>query len=64
MLKSTGRIRPTAAATNNWSVHTTTWISRRRGRNENGPAFDLTDWVRHHDKYEVTASRSCCGRRS
>jgi predicted dithiol-disulfide oxidoreductase (DUF899 family) len=21
------------------------------GRNENGPAFDLTDWVRHHDKY-------------
>lgn len=34
-----------------------------RGRNETGPAFDLTDWVKHRDKYEVTASRSCCGRR-
>ena len=22
-----------------------------RGRNETGPSFDLTDWVRHHDKY-------------
>lgn len=25
------------------------------GRNENGPAFDLTDWVRHHDRYEQTS---------
>ncbi len=23
-----------------------------KGRNETGPAFDLTDWVRHHDRYE------------
>jgi predicted dithiol-disulfide oxidoreductase (DUF899 family) len=23
-----------------------------RGRNETGPSFDLTDWVRHHDRYE------------
>jgi predicted dithiol-disulfide oxidoreductase (DUF899 family) len=23
-----------------------------KGRNENGPNFDLTDWVRHHDRYE------------
>lgn len=22
-----------------------------KGRNETGPAFDLTDWVRHHDRY-------------
>ena len=22
-----------------------------KGRNENGPAGDLTDWVRHHDRY-------------
>jgi hypothetical protein len=20
--------------------------------NENGPAFNLTDWVRHHDRYD------------
>jgi len=23
-----------------------------KGRNETGPHFDLTDWVRHHDGYE------------
>jgi predicted dithiol-disulfide oxidoreductase (DUF899 family) len=23
-----------------------------KGRNENGPGFNLTDWVRRHDKYE------------
>jgi predicted dithiol-disulfide oxidoreductase (DUF899 family) len=23
-----------------------------KGRNENGPAFNLTDWVRHHDRYD------------
>jgi predicted dithiol-disulfide oxidoreductase (DUF899 family) len=22
-----------------------------KGRNETGPSFDLTDWVRHHDRY-------------
>ncbi|MBB6096071.1 putative dithiol-disulfide oxidoreductase (DUF899 family) [Povalibacter uvarum] len=34
-----------------------------KGRNETGPAFDLTDWVRHHDRYESTAPHSRCGRR-
>jgi predicted dithiol-disulfide oxidoreductase (DUF899 family) len=24
-----------------------------KGRNENGPRHDLSDWVRHHDKYEA-----------
>lgn len=24
-----------------------------KGRNETGPNFDLTDWVRHHDRYEA-----------
>ena len=28
-----------------------------KGRNENGPNFDLTDWVRHHDRYEPAARR-------
>lgn len=23
-----------------------------KGRNENGPNHNLTDWVRHHDRYE------------
>ncbi len=34
-----------------------------KGRNETGPAGDLTDWVKHHDKYEETQVRSggCCG---
>jgi len=34
-----------------------------KGRNETGPAGDLTDWVKHHDKYEETPARSggCCG---
>jgi predicted dithiol-disulfide oxidoreductase (DUF899 family) len=42
-----------------------------KGRNETGPNFDLTDWVRHHDRYEaaghvgpegrwVAAERSDC----
>jgi predicted dithiol-disulfide oxidoreductase (DUF899 family) len=30
-----------------------------KGRNENGPAFDLTDWVKHHDKYERQAATEC-----
>ncbi len=28
-----------------------------KGRNENGPNFDLTDWVRHHDRYENARPR-------
>ncbi|HEY6641387.1 thioredoxin family protein [Povalibacter sp.] len=31
-----------------------------RGRNETGPAFDLTDWVRHHDRYQTRGAHSCC----
>lgn len=31
-----------------------------KGRNETGPAFDLTDWVRHHDKYDRPAAAPCC----
>lgn len=33
------------------------------GRNENGPSYDLTDWVRHHDRYdERTRPTNCsCG---
>lgn len=33
-----------------------------KGRNEKGPNFNLTDWVRHHDKYEKQSHRnqSCC----
>jgi predicted dithiol-disulfide oxidoreductase (DUF899 family) len=31
-----------------------------KGRNETGPNFNLTDWVRHHDKYEDGAKASCC----
>jgi predicted dithiol-disulfide oxidoreductase (DUF899 family) len=30
-----------------------------KGRNETGPAFDLTDWVKHHDRY-VSQAKSCC----
>ncbi|MNX35488.1 hypothetical protein D3C86_657560 [compost metagenome] len=29
------------------------------GRNENGPHFDLGDWVRHHDRYDVEARKAC-----
>lgn len=35
-----------------------------KGRNETGPNFDLTDWVRHHDRYADGAgaadSAACC----
>jgi predicted dithiol-disulfide oxidoreductase (DUF899 family) len=24
-----------------------------KGRNETGPNFNLTDWVRHHDRYSA-----------
>lgn len=27
-----------------------------KGRNETGPAYDLTDWVRRHDEYEDAAA--------
>jgi predicted dithiol-disulfide oxidoreductase (DUF899 family) len=30
-----------------------------KGRNETGPAFDLTDWVRLHDRYSAE-EKSCC----
>ncbi|HZF24680.1 MAG TPA: thioredoxin family protein [Steroidobacteraceae bacterium] len=31
-----------------------------KGRDENGPAFNLTDWVRHHDRYgETTGAQRC-----
>lgn len=44
-----------------------------KGRDENGPSFDLTDWVKHHDRYATgqrvaptgqpmvgSAAGSCC----
>jgi predicted dithiol-disulfide oxidoreductase (DUF899 family) len=34
-----------------------------KGRNETGPNFSLTDWVRHHDKYQtegVVGNEGCC----
>ncbi len=31
-----------------------------RGRNETGPGFNLTDWVKHHDRYEDGSKASCC----
>lgn len=34
-----------------------------KGRNETGPNFDLTDWVRHHDRYERRARRRAACRR-
>jgi predicted dithiol-disulfide oxidoreductase (DUF899 family) len=45
-----------------------------KGRDETGPRFNLTDWVRHHDRYggegfvaptgryvAATAAEPCCG---
>lgn len=31
-----------------------------KGRNETGPDFSLTDWVRHHDKYDNAQGKSSC----
>jgi predicted dithiol-disulfide oxidoreductase (DUF899 family) len=31
-----------------------------KGRNETGPAFNLTDWVRHHDRYDDAPSACGC----
>ena len=33
-----------------------------KGRNENGPRYNLTDWVRHHDRYEDGGSVNEQGR--
>jgi predicted dithiol-disulfide oxidoreductase (DUF899 family) len=30
------------------------------GRDENGPSYNLTDWVRHHDRYDDLLGASCC----
>ncbi|WP_031237298.1 DUF899 domain-containing protein [Asticcacaulis sp. AC460] len=32
-----------------------------KGRNETGPNGDLTDWVKHHDKYDSGSSSCGCG---
>jgi len=34
-----------------------------KGRNETGPNHNMTDWIRHHDKYDDDPKRSdsCCG---
>lgn len=32
-----------------------------KGRNENGPNYALTDWVKRHDEYDTAAQpKSCC----
>ena len=31
-----------------------------KGRNENGPGHNLTDWVRLHDRYGDDGAASCC----
>jgi predicted dithiol-disulfide oxidoreductase (DUF899 family) len=31
------------------------------GRNENGPHFDIGDWVRHHDRYGDAPRQACHG---
>lgn len=33
-----------------------------KGRNETGPNFNLTDWVRHHDRYEAGGHVDASGR--
>ncbi len=33
------------------------------GRNENGPYFDVRDWVRHHDQYGDAPRHACHGQR-
>jgi len=30
------------------------------GRNERGPNFTLTDWVKHHDRYDGDRKGACC----
>jgi hypothetical protein len=36
------------------------------GRNETGPSYNLSDWVRHHDRYDAAGVAGetpdgCCG---
>ena len=33
-----------------------------KGRNETGPNHNLTDWVRHHDRYEAGGTVDTTGR--
>jgi predicted dithiol-disulfide oxidoreductase (DUF899 family) len=33
-----------------------------KGRDENGPAYNLSDWVRHHDRYEAGGHVAPSGR--
>jgi predicted dithiol-disulfide oxidoreductase (DUF899 family) len=33
-----------------------------KGRNESGPRYNLTDWVRHHDRYDAPGSVDAGGR--
>jgi predicted dithiol-disulfide oxidoreductase (DUF899 family) len=33
-----------------------------KGRNENGPNYNLTDWVRHHDRYNHAGTVDRTGR--
>lgn len=33
-----------------------------KGRNETGPNFNLTDWVRHHDRYDAQGRVAATGR--
>jgi predicted dithiol-disulfide oxidoreductase (DUF899 family) len=33
-----------------------------KGRNETGPNHNLTDWVRHHDRYDSGADVASTGR--
>lgn len=35
-----------------------------KGRNETGPGFNLTDWVRHHDRYDDGKGSGCHDRPS
>jgi len=32
-----------------------------KGRDENGPHFDMMDWVKRHDEYADSAGPACCG---
>jgi predicted dithiol-disulfide oxidoreductase (DUF899 family) len=32
-----------------------------KGRNENGPNYNMTDWVRHHDRYDDTGTVNFAG---
>jgi hypothetical protein len=33
-----------------------------KGRNETGPRYNLSDWVRHHDQYDVAGVVDAGGR--